>query len=48
MDCIRLTQDRERWRALFKAMMNFYVSKMRGISCLTEKLLASPKEICSM
>lgn len=48
MDCIGLAQDRERWRDLIKAAMNFYVSKMRGISCLTEDLLASLEELCSM
>jgi len=45
MECICLAQDRERWWALIKVVMNFYVSKMRGISCLTEDLLASPEEL---
>jgi len=48
MDCIGLAHDRERWRALVKAVMNFYVSKMRGIFCLTEDALAFPEEPCSM
>jgi len=48
MDFIGVTQDRERWRAFVRTVMNFYVSKIRGISCLTESLLACPEKLCSL
>ena len=31
-DWVELAQDRERWRALVKTVMNLWVSKRRGIS----------------
>ena len=32
MDWIELAQNRERWRALVSAVMDFWFHKMRGIS----------------
>jgi hypothetical protein len=32
MDWLELAEDRDRWRALLKAVMNLEFHKMRGIS----------------
>jgi hypothetical protein len=41
MDWIGIARDRDRWRALLNMVKNFMFHKMRGISWLAEKLLAS-------
>jgi hypothetical protein len=48
MDWIELAQDRDGCRALVKAVMNLGFHKMRVISWLAEKLLASQEGLCSM
>jgi hypothetical protein len=48
MDWIDKAQDRERWRALVNEVMNFGFHKTRGISWLTDDLLASQEGLCSM
>ena len=48
MDWIQLAQDRNRWQALVNAVMNRRFHKMRGISWLVEKRLASQEELSSM
>jgi hypothetical protein len=48
MDWIDLAQDRDGWRSLVHAVINYELHKMRGISDPTEELVASQEGFCSM
>ena len=48
MDWIDLVQDRGRWRAVVKAVMNLRVIKMWAISLVVEELVDSQERLCSM
>jgi hypothetical protein len=46
MDWIDLTQERDRWPDFVNAVEKFSFHKMRGISWLAEKRLASQERPC--
>jgi hypothetical protein len=48
MDWIDMAEDRDRWRAVVSAVMNFQFYKMQGTSRLAEDLLASQEGLSSM
>ena len=48
MGWLDLDQDKGRWRAVVKAVMNLRVPKIQGISRLAEHLSAFQEGLCSM
>ena len=48
MEWIDLAQERNRWRTVVNAVMDFSFHKIRGVSWLVEYLLPSQEGHCSM
>jgi hypothetical protein len=48
MDCIYLTKNRDRWRALVNTVTNLSFHRKRGMSWLAEGLLAPQQGLCFM
>ena len=48
IEFIDVARDRDRWRELIKALINFLFHKLRGISRLAENRLASEEGLCSV
>jgi len=48
VDCIHLAEDRVKWSAVVKMVMNFAVQNMCGHPGLAQELLASQYDFCTM
>ena len=48
MNQINVSQDCDKWQAVLKVVMNFWVQNKRGISGLAEELSGSQEALSSM